>query len=174
MTHLLLILALAAGVTSPPQPGDRRDKVENEHGFPFTEGTARIGERVVQVARYASQGVITVTAYYVKDACVAMRFTSRGEMTEEEVATFLKRYALDDARWLSISHEVAGRAEKGAQVSEKIARYECTKLTRKRTALVTHSTRTRPPATTPEKAWDVYLFDETDKDIALMIHVRRL
>jgi hypothetical protein len=174
MSHLLLILALAASVAVPPQPGDKRDKVENEHGFPFTEGAARIGDRTVQVARYAAEGLVTATAYYLKDVCVAMRFNSRGEVSDEEVMAFLKRYALDDARWLSGAQEVVGRVEKGAQISEKITRYECTKLTRKRTAIVTRATRTAPGLPAPEKSWDVYFYDEVEKDLAMMIHARRL
>jgi hypothetical protein len=164
---LTLVFALFVASPLAAQIGEKRDTVENDYGFPFLQRTLQLGSKQIEFARYPYVDKINASAFYAGGVCVAMRYGSEGKQSEDEAVKFLQKFALDDAKWKLASRHSAGRPEKNGFVTDEVLTFECVKLIKKRLALVTHTTSTIRGVET--RSWDILIFDEPHKDIALAV-----
>jgi hypothetical protein len=148
----------------PAQIGDKRATVENEYGDPYAKFTRQIAGRSVEVARYAYKERGTVTVFYVKDTCVAVRISSVGEIGPEDVLSVLRPFSIDGKPWELSSLDTGSQLGKKFLRKDQLEGYVCSSLRNKRLAVLTRTTDViRGKAEI--KSWDVLVYSDEEKEV---------
>jgi hypothetical protein len=169
----LVFAAATAASAFVAQLGDKRGKIENELGFPFTEGTVQIAGQPVAIARYPFEDKVTISAYFVKDVCVALRFSSSGETSEDAAGKLLRRFGGPAVTWKIVWRRTEGGASDKDRGADSLTRYESSGGERNAVAVLTQTTRGIRQKV-EIKEWNILVYDDRAREITVALERSKL
>jgi hypothetical protein len=170
---LLIFAAAAAAAPFVAHLGDKREKIENELGYPFTEGTVQIAGQPVAIARYPFEDKVTISAYFAKGTCVALRFSSSGETSEEAAGKLLQRYGGPAASWKIVWRRAEGGATDKEHGTDSLTRFESSAGERPQVAVLTQTTKTVRQKV-EVKEWNILVYDDRSREITVALERSKL